>query len=82
MGCSCKNKVNPKYTEGGEVEEIKNRGFLTKVFNAIMQLLFGIVICGIIAVCIVPFLAYIFFHICIGKKIALKIPDLTKFNKN
>lgn len=81
MGCSCKNKVNPKYTDGVDVNDIREGGFLTKIGNYIVQLLFGLIVCVIMTICVIPFLAYVFVNICIGRKTLIRIPNLTKIGK-
>lgn len=80
MGCACKKKVNSKYLDTEEQEEKELNG-LQKVLMIIGQFLFGILITCIIAIGLVPFLAIVMIHVCTGKKMNFKIPDLTKLSQ-
>ena len=77
MGCTCKKKVNSKYLDTEEQEEKKLNG-LQKVLMVIGQFLFGILITCIIVIGLVPFLIIVMIHVCTGKKLSFRIPDLTK----
>ena len=79
MGCSCKNKLKSNKNDLTNIEVVKETNVFKKIVNAILQLLFGLLVCCILSVCLVPFLIFIFYHVCTGKDIKFKVPDLSKF---
>lgn len=80
MGCNCKsNRIlenAEKYSEDGK--GYINLSVLQKVFNTIIQIVFGITVGVVFMVMVIPFFIYVTFCVMFGKQATFKVDTFKK----
>ena len=69
MPCNCKNKVNPKYADGGKLAVMPDpKNTFEKIGVFVFQMLFGIIAFAVIIVAVIPFMLYLLICLMLGKE--------------
>lgn len=82
MGCACKNKIKNIEKYSDDFSMVKEKpNFLKRIFQAILQMLFGIFVGAIIIVATIPLLIYIIGCIMFGKQATIMLNIKKLFSK-
>lgn len=83
VSCNCKNRVKPKYADGGELAVMPDaKSGIGKIFRFLFQIVFGVFCFAVIIIAVIPFMLYLLVCLMLGKEARMTLFNPLKWKRN